>query len=108
MLPRDGAFALCGKVDDDFRLLLIEQLKQKIELMGHVPSVIFIPFTALDPQRERLRSQRIAADSDHLLGVSMIQQVECGMNAETSPTSENCIRLTGHPARSLLPCAVTL
>ena len=89
MLPRHGAFALGGEVDDHLRLLAIEQLQQEIEFVGHVPSVVFVPRTFLDAEGERSGPQRIAADADHLLCVGVIEKIERRGNAEAAAAAED-------------------
>jgi len=42
MFPRYRALALGCKIDDDLRLLAIEQFEQEIEFVGDVISVILV------------------------------------------------------------------
>ena len=96
MFPRNGAFALRGEINDHLRFFAIEQLQQEIELMGHMAGVIDVTLAFLDIERERTGAKWVAADADDLLRIGMIQQVEGGMNAETSSATQNCISLSHH------------
>src|SRR4051812_38908638 len=89
VLPRYGAFALGGEVDDDFRLLLVEKLEQEVELVGDVARVVFVALAPLDAERERLRPQRIASNADDLLGFGMVEEIHGGVDAKAAAASEN-------------------
>src|SRR5689334_6689187 len=59
-------------------------------------SVIDVTLALIDIEREGTRAQRVAAYADDLLRISMIQQVEGGVNAKTSAPTQNRISLSRH------------
>ena len=61
-----------------------------------MPGMIFVALAMLDIQREWLRPQGIASNTDDLFGVGVIKQVECGMNSKRSTATQNCIRFPCH------------
>src|SRR6516225_8402310 len=101
IFPGNGTLALGREIHDDFRLLVVEKLKQQIEFMGNVARVIDITFALVDVQRERLRPKRRPTDADHLLRVGVIEQVERGMDAEAAAPAQDCISLSSHSACAL-------
>ena len=76
MLPRHRPLTLRRVVDDDRRLLPVEQLQQQVEFVGHVIGVIGIALVPLaDVQCKRLRLWRITAYRNHPLSTGMVKQV---------------------------------
>ena len=94
MLPRHRTLALGGEIDDDLRLLAIEQFEQQIELVGDVIGVIFVALPLVDVQRERLGPQQVASDPHHQFRIGMIEQIERGMNPERSAAAQYRVSLT--------------
>ena len=86
MLQRSGALALRGEIDDDLRLLAVEQLHQKIEFVVHVVGVIAVARIAVaDAQSEAFVLGQIATDRDHLGGIGMVKQVFRRVESEDPP-----------------------
>src|SRR2546430_4877600 len=98
MLPRHRPLTLRRVVDDDRRLLPVEQLQQQVEFVGHVIGVIGIALVPLaDIKREGVRPCRIAPNADHPIGIRLFQKIFRGMNAERPATAKHCITFAHGP-----------
>ena len=86
MLQRSGALTLSGEIDDDLRLLAVEQLHQKIEFIVHMIGVIAVARIAVaDAQSEAFVLGQIATDRDDLGGIGMVKQVFRRVETEDPP-----------------------
>ena len=91
-LPRHRALALRSVIDDDLRLLPVQQLEHRIQLVGDVVGVVLEVLALFDVERERLGPQRVAADADHLLRRGVVEQIKRGVDSERAARSQNGIR----------------
>ena len=92
LLPGDGPFPLRRVVHDDLRALAVEELHDRVELVGDVVRVIGVARLLVDVERERLRPQRVAPDPDHLARAGVLEQVQGGVDAEGAPRPKDRVR----------------
>src|SRR6266436_70297 len=98
MPERRRALPLRGKIDDDLRLLTIEELHQEIEFVIYMIGVIAISGIAIaDAQCEAFVFRQIAADRDDFGGIGVFEQVLRGMKPKRSAPTQHSIALLHRP-----------
>src|SRR5258708_28000962 len=98
MPERRRALPLRGKIDDDLRLLTIEDLHQEIEFVIYMIGVIAISGIAIaDAQCEAFVFWQIAADRDDFGGIGVFEHGLRGMKPKRSPPTQHTRTLLHRP-----------
>src|SRR5258705_9009341 len=98
MPERRRALPLRGKIDDDLRLLTIEELHQEIEFVIYMIGVIAISGIAIaDAQCEAFVFRQIAADRDDFGAIGVVEQELPGIEPKKIPPTQPSKALLHRP-----------